>query len=132
MRKVDDGYVIFRELDPRWPEQKVGNIVIPSKVTEGRAFIARDPNTGREAVVSSDKSVLYGRVIGCGLKADRTTCRPFPQELQGDYPLPNGTWVKARRANDWKVGPNEQAINTWDIIEHTLPGSPTPEWAPEE
>ncbi len=120
---VMPGYCIFEQLEPRFPEKskhatingKATNILLPDQAARGNY---------------DHSDTIYGRVIQCGELADRTTCHPFPEDIQSryGYPLPRGAFIVCRRASLHKVGPNEDGINTWDIISST---NERPEWAPE-
>lgn len=120
-RQVEPGYCIFEQIEPRFPEKskhanvngKATSILLPDQAARGNY---------------DHSDTIYGRVIQCGVRADRTTCRPFPDELQHGHPLCEGTFIVCRRASLHKVSPNEDGINTWDIISHD---TKRPEWAPE-
>lgn len=120
-RQIMPGYCIFEQVEPKFPDKskfasingKISRIALPDQAARGNY---------------DHSDTIYGRVIECGVAADRTTCRPYPEELQHGYPLQPGTFIVCRRASLHKVGPNEDGINTWDIISTQ---TTRPEWAPE-
>ena len=75
----------------------------------------------------------YGKVIKSGLAANRTSCEPFPETTQKalGFPIPEGSWVVCRNSNVHRTAPNEDMLNTWDVLEH-FPPEQRPLWAPPE
>ncbi len=131
-RRAADGRIIIREFTPTWPTVKTaGGIEIPTRVCEGQSVTRRNAQ-GQDELVQADKSVVYGVVTGCGLKAERGSYSPMNPEKQGDFPLPDGTLVRLARTNEWVLWPDERTYNCCDLIEYVLPSDPRPVWAPKE
>lgn len=126
-RNVADGRVFIKEFQPSFETVSAGGIVLTESAVLGKASLSRDG----QRVLTPDKSVVYGVVTGCGLKAERSSIKPIPREDQGDFPLPIGTLVKVSKASaDHVVSPGELAFPTWDVLEWVKPGEPRPSWAP--
>lgn len=135
LRRLNDGRIYVREFTPPTKEIKTaGGILIPTASVRGEGY-RKVNEQHQEVIVELDKSCVYGRVTACGMKANRSNCVAVPKELQGDFPLPPGTWVKisgSAKNTAYKVSAEEMAYNTWDVQEWVLPSEGRPEWAPEE
>lgn len=134
-RRVDDGWVVFRNVTPVWEQKRTAaGIILPLNFGTGKGYTKQVQDANgytREKQITPDESTIYGRVIASGLKANRGSCEALAADKQGDYPLPAGTYFQARKVNSWCVGNEEQAINCWELVQHFLPGSP-PDWAPKD
>ncbi len=118
--RIGAGYMVFRRIAPRHPERKFegSKLYMPDDTASGKSEFAQ---------------VVYGRITGCGLAANRTTIEPFSDDIQKKlgFPLEVGTWICARNASHHKVSPHRDALQTHDLIA-SWPPDCRPPWAGPE